>query len=224
MNLENILKTGNEVRVRRETATYVTTIDEVTGEDTFTILAPHSSEGNTAAQLAELCLVSCVTDRGLYMFEARVSGIDNSTGVTVIQLTMTGDIRRVQRRQAFRVRENIAVNARKKEDAVSSDGNWIKTGTIDIAEMGMLLKFDEKCDHGQELEMSLRINQFGINEVIPKVKGKVVRCTATRNKEFGFLLGIRFEDLPDKARDALIKLVVLSQRNNLTYKNTKKLR
>lgn len=224
MNLDKILATGNEVRVKSTKETFITTIDEVTGPDTFTILAPIRQGKPFAASLSETYALSCVTDRGLYMFEARVTEVDDASIVIVVHLTISSEIRRVQRRQAFRVRESIAVNARKKSAGVSPDGNWVKTNTIDLAEMGLLLKFDENCDYGQEMELTLRINLFGINEVIPKVKGQVVRCVATRNKDFGFLLGIRFEDLPEKARDALIKLVVLSQRNKLTYKNAKKFR
>jgi c-di-GMP-binding flagellar brake protein YcgR len=224
VNLENILKTGNEVRVRGERDTFITTIDEVSGEDTFTILAPNKQGGKVTAQPAERFLVSCVTDRGLYLLETRVTEIDDSSNVLVIHLAVNGEPRRVQRREAFRVRESISVSVRKKSADVVPDGKWVKTCTVDIAELGMLLKFDENCDHGQELEMSMRINLFGLSEVIPKVRGKVVRCISTRNKEYGFLLGIKFEDMPEKARDALIKLVVLSQRSKMTYKNIRKLR
>lgn len=224
MNLEKILKTGNEVRVKSQTDAFITTIDEVTGTDTFTILAPYRQGHQITVQPAEAFSVSCVTERGLYMFEARVIDIDDSSNIVVIHLRTSGEVRRVQRRQAFRVRESVTVNARKKSNDINPDGKWVKTNTIDIAELGMLLKFNEKCEPGQELEMTLRVNLFGLSEVMPKLKGRVIRCVPTRNKEFGYLLGIKFEDLPEKARDALIKLVVLSQRNKLTYKNSRKFR
>ncbi len=224
MDLNKILKTGNEIRIKSESDTFISTIDEITGEDTFTILAPYKQGHQILVRPNELFSVSCVTERGLYVFEVRITEVDNSSNVVVIHVQTSGEVRRVQRRQAFRVRENITVNARKKSNDIHPDGKWIKTNTIDIAEHGMLLRFDEVCEYGQEMEMTLRLNMFGINEIIPKVKGKVVRCVATRNKEYEYLLGISFEDLPEKARDALIKLVVLSQRNVLTYKNIKKLR
>lgn len=224
MNLDKILKTGNEVRIKSHTGTFITTVDEITGDDTFTILAPYKQGQLMVVQEQETLSVSCVTERGLYMFEALVTEVDTSSSVVVIHVKTNGEIHRIQRRQAFRVRENITVNARKKSNDINPDGKWVKTNTIDIAELGMLLRFDEGCDSGQEMEMTLRLNMFGIDEIIPKVKGKVVRCISTRNKEFGYLLGISFEDLPEKARDALIRLVVLSQRNKLTYKNIKKFR
>lgn len=218
------MTTGTEVRIKSKNDTFITTIDEVTGDDTFTILAPYKGGQLIAVFPKETFSVSCVTDRGLYMFDAIVTDVDTATNVTIIHLKITGEIRRVQRRQAFRVRENITVTARKLADENSPAGKWVKTNTIDVGERGVLLRFDEYCEYGQTLEMTLRISVYGINTVISKVKGTVMRCFPTRNKEFGFLLGIRFDDLPEKARDALIKLVVLSQRDKLTYNNEKKFR
>ncbi|SHH83331.1 c-di-GMP-binding flagellar brake protein YcgR, contains PilZNR and PilZ domains [Sporobacter termitidis DSM 10068] len=219
MNLEKILKTGNEVRMINGTEAFITTIDEVTGENSFTILAPYKQGHQVIVRTSEIFSVSCVTERGLYMFEVVVTDVDAASNVIIIHLRTWGEARRVQRRQAFRVRESIAVNARKYPD-----GKWVKTSTVDIAETGILLRFDEDCEIGQEMEMTLRLNLFGLNEILSRIKGTVVRCIPTRNREFGFRLGVQFVDLPEKARDALIKMVVLSQRDKLTYRQTKKFR
>lgn len=224
MNLEKILRTGNEVRVISHNDSFITTIDEVTGEDTFTILGPYRPGKPPAARPGETLSVSCVTDRGLYVFDAVVIDIEDATSIVVIHLRVDSEVRRVQRRQAFRVRENITVNARMISSDMSPESRWVKTNTVDISELGMLLRFDEYCQPGQMLEITMRINLFGINEIIQRIRGTVVRCIQTKNKEFRYLLGVRFEELPEKARDALIKLVVLSQRNKLTYKNPKRFR
>ncbi len=63
------------------------------------------------------------------------------------------------------------------------------------------------------MELVLHIDKFGIREILPNIEGRVVRCSATGNKRFGFFLGIEFENLPEKAKDIIIKLVVLSQRS-----------
>lgn len=223
MKLEKILKTGDEVRIKSESDVYITTVNEVTGEDAFSIVAPYKNGRQIALLPNEFISISCVTERGLYILEARVTGVDKTSNVIVIHLKTLGEGRRVQRRQAFRVKESVMVNARKKSGNLSPDGKWVKTNTVDIAEHGMLLRFDESCEIGQELEMTIRINMFGINEVLPKIKGRVIRCISSKNKDFGYLLGIKFEDLPEKARDSLIKLVVMSQRNKLAYNNIRNL-
>lgn len=221
MNLEKVLKSGDEVRIKGEKDIYVTAIDEVTGEDTFTILAPYKQGQQVILRQNETLSVSCVTKRGLLMFDVRVTEIDNTSNVVIIHLKALNEAKRLQRRQAFRVREAVTVNARKKADEKNPEGKWVKTSTVDISELGMLLRFNEKCEDEQELEMTISLNMFGINEVIPKVKGKVVRCISTKNKDFGFLMGISFEDLPEKARNALLKFVVLSQRNKLSSRKDK---
>ncbi len=221
MHLNRILKTGDEVRVLGASGSFITMVDDVTGEDTFTILTPYRGGELINVPAGEKFSVSCVTERGIYSFEATVTMVDESTLVRLLHLKITGEIHCNQRRDAYRVRESIQVNARKLSGGKEPDGKWVKTSTVDIAELGLLLKFNEYCEYGQDMEMSLRINHFGIREVIPKVRGKVVRCIPTKNREFGYLLGIQFVDLPEKARDILIKLVILSQRSKLTLNLTK---
>lgn len=216
MNLNRIIKTGDEVRVLGANGSFITMVDDINGEDMFTILTPYRKGEQIHVTAGEKFSVSCVTERGVYSFEATVTKVDESTLVRLLHLKATGEIHCNQRRDAYRVRESIQVNARKIFSGKGPDGKWVKTSTVDIAELGLLLKFNEYCEYGQDMEMTLRINQFGIKEVIPKVHGKVVRCIPTRNREFGYLLGIQFVDLPEKARNPLIKLVILSQRSRLT--------
>ena len=220
MNLEKVLKSGDEVRIKGEKDIYVTAIDEVTGEDTFTILAPYKQGQQVILRQNETLSVSCVTERGLLMFDVRVTEIDNTSNVVIIHLKALNEAKRLQRRQAFRVREAVTVNARKKADEKNPEGKWVKTSTVDISELGMLLRFNEKCEDEQELEMTISLNMFGINEVIPKVKGRL-SGVSPQEQDFGFLMGISFEDLPEKARNALLKFVVLSQRNKLSSRKDK---
>lgn len=222
MDIDKIMKIGNEVRVRSKTGTFVTTIDELTGEDSFTILVPYMQREQLETSAGEKYSITCVTETGLYMFDADAIKVTDTANVRVIEIKVYGELRRVQRRQAFRVRESITVNARKKRLPGAPDTIWVKTSTIDISEQGALLRFNEECRQGQELELSLKVNLFGINEVLSDIKGTVVRCKPTKNKEFGFLLGVRFDKLADKARDTLIRLVVLSQRNNMSLGINKK--
>lgn len=220
MNLDKLLKTGDEVRVKCGDSNFITTIDETIAEDTFTILAPLDFVQLRVVKPGERCSLSCVTERGLCMFETLVSDVRNSQEVTVIELKATSSYKKIQRREAFRVRENIEVKVRKK--TADLNAKWINTNTVDISETGMLLRYDESCTPGQVLELIVRIDLFGMNEVLPKIKGRVARCFTTGNKKHEYLLGIRFEELPEKARNAIIKLAVLSQRSKLAYKQIKR--
>ncbi len=213
MNVDKILKIGDEIRVKSEHSSFISTVEDISGEEQFTV-----SGGIGGILPGEKCMVSCVNERGLYMFETRAE----FCGAAILALRAVGEFRKVQRREAFRVRESVEVRARKKAGPVVPTGKWINTYTVDISETGMLLRFPEECAEGQMLELVVHISVLGMNEVLNKLTGKVVRCIPAEHKTFKCLLGIRFEDLPDKARNAIIKLAVLSQRSKLAYKQPKR--
>jgi hypothetical protein len=62
------------------------------------------------------------------------------------------------------------------------------------------------CAEDTNLEIVIKLHNQGLNEVLPKIKGKVVRCTAAYNNQ-GYFLGVRFYDVPEKAKNVLLKLV-----------------
>mgnify|MGYP001173737584 CR=1 FL=1 len=222
MNLNRILQAGNEARIKNEKVSMITSIDEIVSEDTFTILAPPEPEHRLIMKPGEMFMVTCVTDRGLYMFEIQVTDVISENNVTTIELRAVSDCKKIQRREAFRARESIGVSVRKKPREGEKAAKWVNTRTVNISETGMLVRFNEKCAAEEILELVIRIDNLGIREVLPKVLGKVARCTETGNTQFGYFLGVEFLDLPEKARNTVLKLVVLSQRSKLTYKHIKR--
>lgn len=222
MNLDKIIRTGNEVRIKSEKGSFITSIDEVIDEETLTILGPLEPEQRLIMKPGETFLISCVTERGLYMFETLVKDMYNVQNVCMAELKVISDYKKIQRREAFRARESIEVSVRKRLPEDEKTGKWVNTHTVDISETGLLLKYNEECMPGQLLDLVIRIDSYGIKEIIPKVTGRVARCTATGNKQYGYFLGLQFENLPERARNAIIKLVVLSQRSKLTYKHIKR--
>lgn len=221
MSLEKILKAGNEALVKNDQVSFATIIDEIVGPDTLTVIGPIDTAQRNKVRLGHKYLVSCVSEQGVFMFEAMVNNVDESLKLAIFELKMTSPYTKIQRREAFRAKETIDVNARKKAHGIEITKKWVKTNTIDISETGMLLQYDESCPLGLDVEIIIRINRYGINEVLPVIKAKVVRCMQTRNKEHGYLLGLKFENLPEKTRNVIIKLVVLSQRNKLRHKHIK---
>lgn len=213
MNVDKILKIGDEIRVKTEHGSFISTVEDISGEQEFTV------SGSVSGVLpGEKCMVSCVNERGLYMFETRAE----FCGAAILALRAVGEFRKIQRREAFRVRESVEMRVRKKAGQGAAQAKWVNTHTVDISETGMLLRFPEECAEGQILELVAHINVLGMNEVLNKLTGKVIRCLPAEHKTFKFLLGVHFEDLPDKARNAIIKLAVLSQRSKLAYKQNKR--
>jgi len=219
VNLERILKTGHEVHLKGRWGNFAASLYKVTGKDTITVLVPGGN--GCMVDNGDKYSVSCITDRGIIMFEAHVIDFDDSGKNTIIELKADGEYSCLQRREAYRVRERIEVNARKRVEGPGPTEKWAKTTTVDISETGMLIRYDERCQEGQIMEFAIRIKMFDINETFPIIRGRVVRCIETNRKKCKYLLGIAFEDLPEKCRDVLIRLVILSQRSQLTYRNLK---
>ncbi len=200
-----------------ESVSFVTTIDDITGDDSFSIIGPPKEEQLSSIRTGEKLRLTCITERGLYMFETVLNRVVQRNQIYIYDLQVIGEIRKVQRREAFRARESIDISVRKIYPEQNITGKWINTQTIDISETGMLIKFNEECEAGQLLEIVIRVKKYGINEILPYISAKVVRCTANDNRQFGYFIGINFMQVPEKAKNILLKLVVLSQRNKMLY-------
>lgn len=224
MDLNKILRTGHEVRVKNEKCGFVTCVDEIVGCDVLSILAPADAEQRLLMKKGEPLLLTCVTERGLYMFETRIVETYVNQAVMTVELKAVSDLKKIQRREAFRAQESIEVSVRRKRSGEGGAEKWLNTSTVDFSERGVQIRYTEECPVGQPVELVLRVDKFGIREVLSGLEGRVVRCLPSGNKRFGYFLGVEFENLPDKARDVIIKLVVLSQRSKLTYQYTKRYR
>lgn len=217
MNTVKILEDVIEVRVMSEHVSFMTTIDDIIGDNFFSILGPLKEEQRRSIRTGEKLRLTCITERGLYIFEAAITRIYQRNQVLVYELRVKGEIRRIQRREAFRARESVEVSVRKIYTEEDMAGKWVNTHTIDISETGMLIKFNEECAAGQLLETVIRVKKYGLNEVLPCICAKAVRCAPNGNKQFGYFLGLSFTEVPERAKNILLKLVVLSQRNKVVY-------
>jgi c-di-GMP-binding flagellar brake protein YcgR len=209
-----------------EHVSFSTIVDDIIDDDTLAILAPLKKERQEAVKPGESLRLTCVTELGLYMFDAQLKRSYTRGLVCVLEVRALGEIKMIQRRESYRARESIEVSVRKVVTDPDTNqeriGKWVKTRTIDVSETGMLVRFNEECEENQKLEIVFRLKNHGLNEVLPKITGKVTRCVDNGSKQFGYFLGVHFTDVPEKARNALLKLVVLSQRSKMAYKPKRK--
>lgn len=218
VNLETTLRVGNEVRFKSGEAGFITVICEIINKNIIKILLPANIKEPIAVFRGERYNVVCVNEKAMYMLETMVKDVYVFHEVIAIELEALCNTK-IQRRDAFRVNENISVRVCKIPHEADSEEKWLTTKTVDISETGMQIKLNEPCPVGQLLELSIHIDTLGIRKTLTDIKGKVVRCI---NKPRGSYLGIKFENMPKKAKDTIIKLAVLSQRNKLSYKNYKR--
>ncbi len=226
VNAARIWESASEVRVMGEHVSFSATVDEIIDDNTLAILAPLKKEQQEAVKPGESLRLTCITELGLFMFDARLQRSYMRGLVCIFEVRALGEMKRIQRRESYRARESVDVSVRKVVADPDSNqervGKWVNTRTIDISETGMLLRFNEECSDNQKLEIVFRLKNHGLNEVLPKITGRVTRCVENGSKQFGYFIGVQFTDVPEKARNTLLKLVVLSQRSKMAYKPKRK--
>ncbi|NCB50703.1 MAG: hypothetical protein EOM54_02300 [Clostridia bacterium] len=208
MDFSRILRYGDEVRVSAGNINFVSKIFDVTGKSSFTILR---QIGVAPPETGDIYLVTCVTEMGMYIIKAEVTGLYDSPAA--IGLQSKSEYVKLQRRSTFRAKEFLPVKVFESSDSVSSE--WVETTTADISESGMLLRYNRKCVVGSSIRLIVHLNRFGMDVSLPTIKGKVVRCIGTSGEKPGYLVGIEFENLPESARNEIIRFVVLSQRDKM---------
>ncbi|NLF35310.1 MAG: hypothetical protein GX585_05020, partial [Clostridiales bacterium] len=213
---------GDAVRLQSGTASFHTSVHKILGADALTVIGSPEPGHRPMQVPGATHQVYCANERGIYIFEAEVTDVRSGRGDIIVALRAAGALRRVQRREAFRAWERLAVNARLKAAEGAPPSPWLETEAVNISETGMLLRFNKPCKPGRELDLILRIDHLGIQATLPELTGRVARCIETGHVSFGYLLGVRFEDMPKRARDLIIKLVVLSQRSEMSLKQTKR--
>lgn len=214
INLEKTLRVGNEVRFKCGEAGFITVICDIIDNNIIKIMLPTNSKESVIIFRGEKYNLICVNEKAMYMLETMVKDVYALHEVMVLELEALSNTK-IQRRDAFRVCESVKVKFRQIMSETIPLETWKTTRTVDISETGVLIKSDGPLTLGQQLEIILDIDTLGIRETLTDIKGKVVRCS---HKQKRYFVGIKFDNISKKAKDTIIKLVVLSQRNKLSYK------
>ncbi|MGE4354045.1 MAG: flagellar brake protein [Oscillospiraceae bacterium] len=217
LDIAKLLRSGDEIRIGIGKNNFITKIFEISGEASFLILLPPDIAPPSAGDKYS---VTCVSDRGIYLFKTEVLGLCRKP--PSILLEAIGDCIRLQRRSTFRVKESLPVKVLELSNTTTPE--WADATTADISETGLRLKYAKKCRIGQILKLVIHIDRLGMDVILPTVEGRVVRCEKSCSKSFDFLLGIQFEDLPEKSRNEILRFVVLSQRSALKDSDLKRYR
>lgn len=213
MNLQTKVKSGDVVRLKSAGSYSTTTIDEVLADDRISILEPWGEGVRHIVHVGESYNVTCVTERGLYVFNGQITLADYSQTVAHIELACDGDCRKIQRREAFRLKTMLRVRVRRMPRTDQPEEMWIETQSIDISETGIQIIYDADCKEGELLQIVIELNKFGIAETLPPLDARVVRLYETGRKGGRRMIGLRFEKIPEYAAGVIWKLVMLGQRH-----------
>ena len=212
LKLEKLIRSGDEVRCSGSRYDFVAKFWSFSSDDVFSIKRPSA---NVKVKPGDQFLVSCITEAGIYNLETVVIEPEEPQSPNDITMRITRCHDLIQRRDTFRVRESIPVEICKRGEFPDAC-QWVETETLDISESGMFVKFKESCEPGQPVKINMHLNLYGVSDDLSNLRGTVVRCVRFDKKKHGYFLGIKFVDLPTKARNEIIKIVMFSQRDRLS--------
>jgi c-di-GMP-binding flagellar brake protein YcgR len=233
MDLMKFLKTGGRARIYVNNHEYQTIFDDVQDSEHMTFMIPSEYRPFEGEEI----IVSCITEVGLLLIHAQVIKVIRENATNVMMVKVTEDIKRIQNRAAYRAKVSVEVLIKVDRNAPDPElekdervprsvlekmreirmakgvpEGWIKTYTINISETGMLVRVESGTKLSGDLELILRINQYGMHELLTGIHGRLARCFVGGRKETDLFAGIQFVEIPDRAKTLLMKLVFQSQR------------
>ncbi len=211
MNCSVFLKSGDRIIITNGKKEYPTTVDEVIDDENFSVLQPTDNSNAMPLVIGDTYKVICKKG-GLHLFDVMSMRSDVSGKVDIVYLRYSGNYTRIQRRDAFRCSVMLEVDIRKRFADGHQDEEWLTAHTLDISETGMRMRLPMRYMQGDVIECQIKINRYGINAILEGITGMIVRSVPTYDTTKDNLCGIRFAETDEKARNTLLKLVILSQR------------
>ncbi len=180
VNFNKILHEGDRVVLHDGQDGYVTRVDEITSEETFTVLQPWTLGRAFTTHIGAAYKVVCTTVTGVHYFMAETIGMDMSARVRTMHLKYVGKYYRVQNRKAYRCQVMLPMYIRRRpresQTGVIHEEAWLQTKTLDISLAGLKVRLPHKYSAGDIVSMRICIDKFGITATLPDMLGVIVRA------------------------------------------------
>ncbi len=138
-----------------------------------------------------------------YEYKTKVLGRYTEKEIPFYRVSKPYDIKKIQRRDFFRVNVVQRINYIKEIDLqndIITEENYENALLLDLSGGGMRIKIKEKLSYNESIISNLNYD----NEKVV-IKGKVVRIEQTEDK--GYIYGIVFKDIDNSTREKIIKIV-----------------
>lgn len=216
MGTSAVIRLGNRVQIKIENIWYNTIIERISDESCFYISSPISKQMRVLPETNNIYQVSMVSSNGLYEFDVLVLQADISDNIMLIKLQIVSEIRKLQRRNAYRVEVMIGIRIIEVRDCVEQEdaGYQDCTKTINLSELGMMFLSNKKYEEGTMLNCDIVLDKFGFDMMLRHIKARVIRCRNPEENGEQYKVGVRFEDIPVQSERTLARFVMRSQRFN----------
>lgn len=190
------------VRRRDESIEYPTRVEDL-DERQFKVAVP-TEAGNIP--VGSIVCLEFANEGGAFSFVSRVLGYEQ-TPVPVMVLQKPDKMERMQRRDYVRLEANITIDYSMLFTAAGDNGKRVRTQAKDISGGGLLFRAPGRLPLGTRLDVVLILDGTSIHTV-----GEVVRELPDMDTQEGNWLGLRFVDIDERDREAIIRYIFNQQR------------
>lgn len=210
MNIHN-LKAGDRVTItdRDGEYTYTSIVHEKKTDNTITVYMPYEAKGLLRIRPGSMIVVSVEAEDAQYQFDAGIKAVYDVDKVKFMDFMPVSGLRRVQRRQFYRLKAALDVYIRLLEQEGSpQDDGWKKTITVDISGEGMRLKTFEAIPDGSLLECMIRLS----DRQIIRLQGRVLEVFEAEDEIFPYRLRIVFSGISEQMQNEIVRFIFVRQR------------
>ncbi|WP_244834851.1 PilZ domain-containing protein [Clostridium sp. BJN0001] len=208
------LEVNTKLEIQGEKKGYKSIVLDVSDEN-FMINIPVSDGEYMLLHIGEEVEINCYLENGrCYNFFSKVTGKGKERNILYYRLSTPFNIRKIQRRNFFRVsvikevKYKIITNLNKEE---INDLQYRHATLIDLSGGGLKIKIKEKIQKGEKIQIKFKVKNTEL-----ELKGEVVRLEYSEYKER--VCGIKFIDITQCQSDKIIEelfCIMRKQRANL---------
>lgn len=147
------------------------------------------------------------TDRAAYVFESRILKRANKP-IPVLLIEKPESVKRIQRRDYFRLEVSGAVDLYQKESPTAEAEKIAAAELLDISGGGIKIELEENFAADQILHVHLK----NILDKKKLIKSSIVRKTKVNAELYNY--GLEFIDISDALREDIIQWIFAYQRKN----------
>lgn len=213
------LPTGTRLRITltpksadEEALVLASTFESENDRQQLVISAPIHKEAVFPMPLQESCALSYADDLAVYSCECRVDERFEKGGLPYVALTVMSGLRRVQRRENFRLRMMLPCSVQRipqGEDG-QPEARVFPCQTIDLSGGGAAFYIKEQLTRGEKVEFTVRIAEYGTLTVDATVCWTRSHADAAGGSR-AYSAGVLFNFASTRDRENLSKYVFRQQ-------------
>lgn len=202
----NIDSEGNDINNFYE---YVSQIVDIINEKEFVISTPLLKGDSIDFKAGDEVKVGFTHENGLFVLEGEIRDVVNENGLMFYRVYVISDIKRLQRREHFRVLIHLPIIYKIVRENKDLYGQGL---TKDISGGGLKFVCSDEIEVGETVNIFLKLN----SNIELKAIGEVIRRNLIEARKYE--ISLVFVDLDFSQRESLIKQIFEIQRDYLKRK------